>query len=349
MKPVPGKRTETEDGSQPRRGRPWVKAAIGFTFAGVLYLGLPAVAGMSDTAERLREGDPTWLALGVASELLSYAAYVLLFRGIFDSRSVRIDWRRSARITLAGVVATRLFAAGGAGGVVLTAWALRRSGMSRGEVAERMTAFMVLLYGVFMAALIVGGLGLHTGAFPGPSPLALTAVPAALGAAVVAIALVAGAVPPDLTRRLPPWAGWPGRAASHVGAGVRGALRRIGGRDPRLLGAIAWWGFDIAVLWTSFRAFGDSPPVAVLTMSYFVGMLANTLPLPGGVGGVEGGMIGAFIGFDVDASLAIIAVLSYRAIAFWLPILPGALAYLQLRREFGHDHSMRPPPLRRRA
>ena len=103
-------------------------------------------------------------------------------------------------------------------------------------------------------------------------------------------------------------------------------------RDPALLGVLAAWGFDIAALWASFRAFGHSPPGGVLVMGYYVGTLANTLPLPGGIGGVEGGMIGAFLAFGVNASLAVLAVLAYRTISYWLPTLPGAAAYVRLRR-----------------
>jgi uncharacterized protein (TIRG00374 family) len=86
------------------------------------------------------------------------------------------------------------------------------------------------------------------------------------------------------------------------------------------------------VLWACFHAFGGSPPTAVVVMSYFVGMLGNVLPLPGGIGGVDGAMIGAFSAFGVAPALAVVAVLAYRAIAFWLPTLPGGVAYLQLRR-----------------
>ena len=87
------------------------------------------------------------------------------------------------------------------------------------------------------------------------------------------------------------------------------------------------------MLWACFHAFGDeTPPIAVIVMAYFVGMMANVLPLPGGIGGVEGGMIGAFLAFGVRRRLAVVAVLAYRAFAFWLPTIPGAIAYLQLRR-----------------
>jgi uncharacterized protein (TIRG00374 family) len=113
---------------------------------------------------------------------------------------------------------------------------------------------------------------------------------------------------------------------------VRTAIELIRERDARLLGAPAWWGFDIAVLWAMFHAFGSPPPFTVVWMAYFVGTLGNLLPLPGGLGGVEGGMIGAFAAFGVDFNLAVVAVLSYRAISFWLPTPPGVIAYFQLRR-----------------
>src|SRR5207247_9312529 len=89
-----------------------------------------------------------------------------------------IKFRESYQITMASLAATRLFAAGGAGGVALTAWALRRSGMPRRDVAERMIAFLVLMYGTYMAALIICGFGLRWGIFNGPAPYAVTVVPA---------------------------------------------------------------------------------------------------------------------------------------------------------------------------
>jgi hypothetical protein len=122
------------------------------------------------------------------------------------------------------------------------------------------------------------------------------------------------------------------RWLSPIGDGVRDARRLIKRGNLGLVGAIMWWAFDIACLWACFKAFGSSPAVGVLVIGYFVGMLANTLPLPGGVGGVDGGMVGALIAFGVEPELALIAVLGYRGFAFWLPIVPGAVAYLGLRR-----------------
>jgi len=116
-----------------------------------------------------------------------------------------------------------------------------------------------------------------------------------------------------------------------LGDGVRTALALVRARRLGLLGAVAYWGFDIAVLGLSFRAFGTSVAVAVLVMGYFLGTLGSLLPLPGGIGGVEGGMIGAFAAFGVPGSRALVAVLAYRAISFWLPTLPGIAGYLLLR------------------
>jgi uncharacterized membrane protein YbhN (UPF0104 family) len=232
--------------------------------------------------------------------------------------------RASTEITFAGHAATRLFASGGAGGVVLTAWAMRRSGMERADVASRMVTFLVLLYGVYMGALVAGGLGLYLGLLPGGGSFAITVVPAIFGGAVIAIVAAAQWVHPGEGRVR--------RVLAPVGHGVRDARRILRSGNAGLAGALMWWGFDIAVLWACFHAFGAAPSFAVLTVAYFVGMLANTLPLPGGVGGVDGGMVGALIAFGVDPEAALLAVLAYRGFAFWLPIAPGAVAYLGLRR-----------------
>ena len=236
----------------------------------------------------------------------------------------RIGLRESLEINLAGNAATRLFASAGAGGIALTAWAMRRSGMERADVAARLVAFHVLLYGVYMAVLLLGGLGLYTGVLPGGGSFAITVVPAILGGS--AIALVAAA------QFIAPGEGRVRRLVGPVARGVRDARDLLRAGNPALLGALMWWGFQVAVLWACFEAFGDAPSAAVLAVAFFVGMLANLLPLPGGVGGVDGGMVGALIAFGVEPELALLAVLGYRGFVFWLPIVPGAIAYLTLRR-----------------
>jgi uncharacterized membrane protein YbhN (UPF0104 family) len=318
-----------------------ITALVGAGAIGLFYVLLPNLAGLDNTWRRISQGDPWWLGLAVILELASFGGYMALFRAVFARNEERIDWRVSYQVTMAGLGATRLFATAGLGGIVLTVWALRRAGMSPRTITERMTAFMVLLYGVFMLALLIGGLGLWTGLFPGPSPAGLTIVPATFGGFVIVTALAMSLLPASVAERLASapadtrlrrWKAATGRASVAVAQGIRMALRLIRRRRVGVLGAPAWWGFDIAVLWASFHAFGEPPPTAVLVVAYFTGMLANTLPLPGGIGGVEGGMIGALVGFGVAGGLALVAVLTYRAFSFWLPTIPGAIAYVQLRR-----------------
>jgi uncharacterized membrane protein YbhN (UPF0104 family) len=204
-----------------------------------------------------------------------------------------------------------------------------------------MTAYLVLLYGIFMISMIVSGLGLRLGVFPGPAPLGLTVVPATFAAAVVLLALSLTVLPGDLEQRIrrrllrsrwsERWRNVAAAGPATVAEGLRTTLALLRQHRASLLGAVGWWAFDIAVLWASFQAFGQAPPTAVIVVCYLTGLLANVLPLPGGIGGVEGGMIGAFIAFNVPSGLAIVAVLSYRAIAFWLPTIPGVIAYVGLR------------------
>ncbi|HSD80444.1 MAG TPA: lysylphosphatidylglycerol synthase transmembrane domain-containing protein [Solirubrobacteraceae bacterium] len=334
------------------------RQVVGFlVFAAVaialLYGLLPRLAGLGDTWQRIKQGDPWWLAAAFAFELLSFGGYVALFRGVFTCEEVSLGWLTSYRITMAGVAATRLLAAGGAGGMALTAWALRRAGMTPRTVASRMTAFFVLLYGVFMVALLFGGVGLRSGVLPGEAPWGLTVVPAVFGAVVIAAALGLALVPHDLDRRVAEEhpsqtrrarvLRWLATVPATVGTGVRHAIGLVRTGDVRLLGAVAWWGFDVAVLWASLHAFGESPPIAVIVMSYYVGMLANLLPLPGGIGGVDGGMIGALIAFGVDGGAALVAVLSYRFFAFWLPTIPGGIAYFTLVRSVRQWQAETPP------
>jgi uncharacterized protein (TIRG00374 family) len=315
----------------------FVLASIAF-----LYFVLPQIGSVQEAWGRVTDGDRAWLAVALVFQLLAIGSYVALFHGINVPSGSPLSHRDSYLITMAGLAATRLFAAAGAGGVALTAWALRRSGMERREVAERMIAFLVLLYGVYMLAMLVCGIGLRTGLFPGRAPFAMTIVPAIVSAAAIALVLPLALVPEDFERRIerlaarrPRTALWLRRLAlgpASMRGGVRFALRKLIHPDRALVGAITWWAFNIAILWASFHAFGEPPPTAVLVQAFFVGMLANLLPLPGGIGGVDGGMIGALAAFGVNAGVAVLAVLSYRLFAFWLPTLPGVLAYFQLRR-----------------
>jgi uncharacterized protein (TIRG00374 family) len=315
---------------------------LGATTVAFLYFVLPQLASLEQKGKDIGQGDPWWLAGALLFTILSFGGYVAMFRGVFIGDGPRIDLAASYQITMAGLAATRLFAAGGAGGIALTAWALRRAGMDRRKAADKTLAFLILTYAVYMATLVIVGFGLYFDLFSGPAPFAITVVPAIFALIVIVLGLALARVPPDLQRRLEGFATRGGRLArlaqrlsnapAAFSAGMREAVSHVRKRDPALLGALAYWGFNIATLWACFHAFGEPPPWPVIIMAYFVGFLGNLLPLPAGIGGVDGGMIGSFLAFGVSPGLTVLAVLTYRLFAFWLPTIPGAIAYFQLRR-----------------
>lgn len=303
----------------------------------VLYIVVPQLPGVKSTWDQLNNGDAWWIGVAFALEIASIASYVAIFHGVHVPPGSPITHGDSYKITMASLAATRLFAAGGAGGVALTAWSLRRSGMPRREVATRMIAFLVLLYGVYVAAMIVCGVGLYLGIFSGPNPFAMTIVPAIVGAVAMSLFTSIAFLPKRLEARLR--AAAERRLVRRIAAGpaslvggVRYAKYKLRHPDWAMIGTVTWWTLNVAILYAGFRAFGDAPSVAVVAQAYFVGMLANLLPVPGGIGVVDGGMTGAAVALGVGFHLALIAVLTYRLFAFWLPTIPGVIAYFQLRR-----------------
>ncbi|WCB94794.1 hypothetical protein DSM104299_03533 [Baekduia alba] len=297
----------------------------------VVYLLIPHLAGLEDTWNRIKDGSPYWLAAAVGLEAISYVGYAWNMAAVSAVDHVVLGVKRATLITLAATAATRLVAAGGAGGIAVTTWALSRAGHGNKQAAKQVSQHLVATYGVFMAMVIVVGTAL---AIAGQDPL-LTAVPAVIAALCVAMFLVIIQAPDWLSRRLDTGPLWRRRllAAPQVLAdGTYFTVELVNRRERGLWGTVLWWVFDIATLWACFWAFGGHPNVPELVMAYLLGMLGNLLPLPGGVGGVEGGMVGACAAFDMNASIALVAVLAYRAISVWLPALPGVLALATLRR-----------------
>ena len=314
-----------------------------------IYVVFPKLVGLDDAVRKLDDAVWYWIVIAIAFNVLAFVAYVALDRGEVrgtreDPVQRRLDCHASYQITMAGLAATRIFSAAGAGGLVLTYWALRKAGMPRRRAACRMVAFMVLLYGVYLVALIVFGILLRTHVLPGDAPFGGTVVPAAVSAIVVAVFLLIALIPQDVERRIQGFAGGYRRTRyltrlakgpATVATGVRTAIAYV--RHPQrgalaVGGAVGFWAANIAVLWASFEAFGGNVPFAVLVQGFFVGMAANLIPSPlGGVGSVDAGLIGAFVLFGIDDATVFPAVLTYRVIAFWLPIPPGIVAFFQLR------------------
>lgn len=290
---------------------------------------------------RIERANGWWLLAGVGFEALSFVGYIALFRGLFVSGLPRMGWMASAEVTLAGVVATRLFATAGAGGIALTGWALNAAGMSARETARAVAAFLALLYASYFAALAVVSALLLVGVLNG-AHAALAAFGLLIGGGVLALGLTALLVPDDLEQRAQQVASGEGRLArlaarvstvpAVLSEAVSLAIERTR-RAPSLFGwSLLWWIGDVAVLVVTFAAFGDVPALGVIVFAYFLGHVGNALPIPGGVGGTEGGMIGVFVACGVDLSLAVVATLTYQVISVWLPVIPGVAGFVSLRR-----------------
>ena len=288
--------------------------------------------GLGEVRDRLAEASPDWLALAIVCEALSGVSYVVMFGPIFCTG---LPTRRSWQIAGSQLGMGSLVPASGAGGLALGAWILHRGGMDAGRIARRSVAFFLIKSSVNFIAVAVIGTAMALGV-GGEQSFWLTAFPAAMAAlAIGAVAVIA---------RLGPGAGADADASrsQRAFAAVRRAVTRgsseafqiVRSGNPRVLaGSVGYWAFDNAVLWATFHAFGLSPPLTVILMGYLIGQLGGLLPIPGGIGGIDGGLIGTLIVYGAPAAGTAAAVLGYRVILFWLPLIAGGIAFASLRRD----------------
>ena len=309
-----------------------------------IYFLFPKLVGLGDALGRLDDADPLWIGIAVALNVAAYATYIALFKAVVGGDALRLSWTETYEINMAGVAATLLFSAGGAGGVALTYWALRKAGMARRDVGRRMVAFVSLHYVFYPFALILFGVLLRTGVMNGKGSVELTIVPAAVAGLLLILGVLITLIPADAEQRLARYAHSErsqhllqalGKVPATLGEGFRFALGLFthpsrGGLA--VLGAAGFWAFSIGVLWASFHAFGVHVPLAVVVQGFFLGMVANLFPLaPAGVGAVDAGMIGAFVLFGFPSETVFPAILIFRLVSFWMPIPPGIFAFFQLR------------------
>ncbi len=309
-----------------------------------IYFLFPKLVGLGDALGKLDEADPLWIGVAIGFCIASFATYIALFKAVVGGDALRLTWAETYEINMAGVAASLLFSAAGAGGIILTYWALRKAGMQRRDVARRMVAFVTLHYAFYPIALILFGILLRTGVMNGKASVELTIVPAAVAGVMLVLGVLAALIPADLGERLAPYAqGEKSRALvdriaripATLGEGFRFAIGLFAHPSRgglAVLGAAGFWATSIGVLWASFHAFGVHVPLAVVVQGFFLGMVANLIPLaPAGVGAVDAGLIGAFVLFGLPEDTVFPAILVYRLIAFWMPIPPGIVAFFQLR------------------
>jgi uncharacterized membrane protein YbhN (UPF0104 family) len=296
------------------------------------------VPGLASLRSRFAQASPEWLLVGCVLKLLSGFCYVAVFRSIFCTS---MSWSLSTEIGLSELGANAVIPTGGVGGLALGAWALRRRGMDTDQIARRSVAFFLLTSVPNVLGVILIGSGLAAGVFAGRASLALTILPAviALGAIVATLAIGrwAGVAHRRLSATKGPAAKLP-RVLDAVDGGVRESLQLLRAHDPWLLvGLIGYLGFDVMVLWATFHAFSVVPPLAIIWLGYLIGELGGLIPVPGGIGGVDLGLVGMLVLYHVSVGAATAAVLAYRAIALWVPAVVGAVAFVLLRRRLARE------------
>jgi uncharacterized protein (TIRG00374 family) len=305
---------------------------------GVLVLIALLAPGLGEVREHLGDAKPAWIAVAVGLELLSCISYVLMFRPVFCRR---MSWRYASQIGWSELAMGSIVPASGAAGLALGAWALIEGGMEPERVARRSVAFFLIKSSVNFVAVAVIGTAVALGLFGPDLSLWLTAFPAALSLLVIAGILLLprlgeGRPAPEGASKLKR-----GIVAARrsVIAGTRESVEIVKAGDPLVIvGALGYWVWDNAVLWATFHAFGADVDISIILLGYLIGQLGGLLPIPGGIGGIDGGLIGTLIVFGAPAAATAAAVLVYRVILFWLPLVFGAFAFVSLRRTLAREH-----------
>lgn len=300
-----------------------ITAAVLSVLIGGLILGVPGLGTIGHRVVRAHWG---WLVLGGGLELASCLGYVLAFQAIFTDVPRRFGLLVAAAEQAFGAVVP----IGGAGGIAAGGWLLSRAGLAIRAIAARSAVLFLLTSATNVIALVLAGAGLAIGLFAGPHNLLLSALPAAVGLTVLGVFITLARKEKDEQPR-------DSLMARALGATVRASaetlrtLRRPGGRLAA--GALAFLFCDIAVLWVTIYALGYSVPLAPLVLAYLIGYLGNAVPIPGGLGVLDGGLAGALVLYGVPAPAALGGVLLYHALALWVPALSGTLAFLAAQRE----------------
>ncbi len=307
-----------------RNGIAWTVALLLLLLA--VGLAVPDLRGVLKRAAGAHVG---WLVAAVALELLSCLGYVATVRLVLRRGPVsEVRWLAWAEMAFGAVVPV-----GGAGGLAVGAWAMRAWGIAWSRIANRSAVIFLLTSAINAAVLSAAGFGLALGIGNGGKGALSGLLPGAIGL----LGIIVFAALPLVMARL--------GDRQNVGR-VRAALTRMAGwvrdteaiaweRDWRLLGSAGYLLFDIAVLWACLRAVGLHPPVMAMVVGYQIGYLANLVPIPGGVGVLEGGLLGALLLYGLPAGPTAAAVVIYHAIALWVPAIGGTIGFARLRSTVG--------------
>jgi uncharacterized membrane protein YbhN (UPF0104 family) len=311
-----------------------ISLAILVALVAGLLAAVPGLKGVADEVTRLKPG---WIVAAVGLEVLSCLSYVLAFIQVFDRAPIRMG----ARIALSELAFGAAVSVGGVGSVAVGAWLLIDRGRDRKDVAERSAVLFLITSAINVLTLAAVGLLLFVGVLPGPRNWLLSLLPGLVGVATFVFFL---ALPPVMDRLGD--VKNPGRIRkllTEVAFSIRLTKQILFSADWRILGAIGYLWFDMGVLMACFAAGGTVPPLATVVLAYQIGYLSNMIPIPGGIGVLDGSFVAMFVLYGVKASHAAAATLVYHGISLWVPAMWGTIAFLMLRKTRGQPMPLRPP------
>ncbi|HXO09067.1 MAG TPA: flippase-like domain-containing protein [Solirubrobacteraceae bacterium] len=324
------------DASKARRSlrNGFITLVLALALAVGLLLAVPGLKGVATTVSNMKL---QWVVVAVLLEVVSCACYVLAFLQVFDRAPVRLG----ARVALSEEAFGAAVSLGGAGSLAVGAWLMVERGAPPRRIAERSAVLFLYTSAINVITLILAGLGLFLG-LPGPRNLLLSIVPAAVGVVVLVLFLLLPRYVDRILRRVQP-----GRLEAFLtetAASVRDTKRLVFHPDWRIVGAIGYLWFDIAVLFACFAAAGHMPPLAPVVLAYQIGYLSNFIPVPGGIGILDGSMIGMLVLYGVGGTVATAATLVYHVISLWVPAILGTVAFILLQKTKKQPVVLRNPP-----
>lgn len=320
------KSTETQSSTPDRDAHRLRNGVIWTVVLGVLLLGIVlAVPGLHGVLKTASHAAASWLLLGVVLEILSCLGYVLVVRHVlFRGPPKELRWLAWAEQAFGAVVPL-----GGAGGLAVGAWAMRAWGVPWSRVANRSAVIFLLTSAVNAAVLAIAGFAVWFG-FGTNSSTVYGLIPGAIALAGLVLFLLTPLVKePERPRGI---RGRVQQTLHGLGVWVRDTERSAFRPDWRLIGAPAFLLCDIAVLWACLKAVGVTPPIFGMIVAYQIGYLADLIPIPGGIGVLEGGLLGTLVLFHLPATQTAAAVIIYHAISLWVPTLGGTVGFVRLRR-----------------
>jgi uncharacterized protein (TIRG00374 family) len=314
---------------------------------------LPRLGGLTRDAAGLRHARPAFLVAAVVAQTVSLGCYALLYRRVLAALGARVRFRLVADVVLATFFISHLTPFGSATGTLVNVNTLEADGVAAATTGEAI-GLTSLMSTVALIALFGIGFVATAGRHVSHTYLTIAGIALALVVAVLAVVLVIGAHPEI--------AGRAGRWAASVARHVRPSIdsekvaetsRRLASLARSALTGRAFLAssalasadllFDLLSLDLVFLALRYQPGFGPLAVAYAAANIASAIPVtPGGLGVIEVTLVAITVGFGAPRPTAVLAVIGYRIVNYWLPLIPGAIAYLRVRLRRGAAGSTNP-------